>query len=378
MLSLSDKTPTIVTHSDTFHCDEVMGTAMLEYLYGENLTIVRTRDKDELTRIQNDEFSDHIVLDVGQIYDPKRRLYDHHQKSFTDKWQNHKHYKASTPLSSCGLVWKHHGSTIINKKLKELGFLEYFSDTMKDDFYYYFVHGIDANDNGISKYEQSGKARYSNALELGWVVNKFNSDNVYDNDRQMVQFRKAVDHCKEVLDVALEKNLKYSVAYLKDKPNFKTDYESKENSEILVVASRYECMNEYLHDSDPDQTTKFIIVPRGSDQKQIWTVNKKGSQFENLVKIIPQEKAKNLVGDKCVFVHKARFTGSFKDEESAIKVCEASLADHYSVQSTLGRVGSYFVLGLAGSLTLKNPFVIGSLGMVAGISLCAVYLMKRK
>ena len=378
MLSLSNKTPTIVTHSDTFHCDEVMGTAMLEYLYGENLNIIRTRDKDELERIQNDEFSDHIVLDVGQVYDSKRRLYDHHQSSFTDKWQDHKHYKASTPLSSCGLVWKHHGSTIINTKLKELGFPEYFSDTMKDDFYYYFVHGIDANDNGVSKYEQPGKARYSNALELGWVVNKFNSDDVYDNDKQLIQFRKAVDHCKQVFNAALEKNLRYRVAYLKDKSNFKADYESKTNPEILVVSTRYECMNEYLHDLDPDQTTKFIIVPRGSDQKQIWTVNKKGSQFENLVKIIPQGRAKDLVGKKCVFVHKARFTGSFADESAAFEVCEASLADHYSVQNTLDRIGSSLVAELAGSLTLKNPVLTGFLGMVAGVSLCAAYLMKRK
>jgi len=359
----SNTFPIIITHSDTFHCDEVMGTAMLEYLYGTELQILRTRDEEKLIKIQNDEFSKYITLDVGQIYDPERKLYDHHQTTFTEKWDDS---KASTPLSSCGLIWKHYGVAIINKKLEEIDFLKNFNDTMKHDFYYYFVHGIDANDNGVSKYDNPGKSKYLNSLELGWVINKFNSDNVYDNEKQLVQFRKAVNHCKNVLEIALEKSLRHSIIYEKDKNNFKIDYSLKTNPEILIVKSRYDCINEYLYEIDPNQETKFIIVPRGTDQKQIWTVNKRGSQFENLVKIISQDKATALVGDKCVFVHKARFTGSFKDETSAIKVCEESLAEHLLLLHD--PVAEYLII---------IPVVIGGIIIISFGVINIIYNFKR-
>ena len=62
----------IGTHSDSFHCDEVMATTMLLYTeaYKDSM-IVRTRQEDVFARLD-------IVCDVGAIYDPSKQRYDHH------------------------------------------------------------------------------------------------------------------------------------------------------------------------------------------------------------------------------------------------------------------------------------------------------------
>ena len=56
----------IGTHSDAFHCDEVLATTMLLYTeaYKDSL-IVRTRQEDVFDKLD-------IVCDVGAIYDPAR------------------------------------------------------------------------------------------------------------------------------------------------------------------------------------------------------------------------------------------------------------------------------------------------------------------
>jgi len=62
----------IGTHSDNFHCDEVLATVLLlqTRLYADSI-IVRTRQDDLFDQLD-------IVVDVGGIYDPARNRYDHH------------------------------------------------------------------------------------------------------------------------------------------------------------------------------------------------------------------------------------------------------------------------------------------------------------
>ena len=56
----------IGTHSDSFHCDEVLATTMLLYTDAyKSSVIVRTRQEDVFDRLD-------IVCDVGAIYDHER------------------------------------------------------------------------------------------------------------------------------------------------------------------------------------------------------------------------------------------------------------------------------------------------------------------
>ena len=77
---LRSKYKLLGTHSETFHCDEVMATALLQYTKEfENSIIVRTRDQTILDQLD-------CQCDVGGVYDAEKRRFDHHQKTFTSHW----------------------------------------------------------------------------------------------------------------------------------------------------------------------------------------------------------------------------------------------------------------------------------------------------
>jgi uncharacterized UPF0160 family protein len=62
----------IGTHSDTFHCDEVLACTMLLYTdHFYNPVIVRTRDQEVLNTLD-------ILVDVGAEYIPEKLRFDHH------------------------------------------------------------------------------------------------------------------------------------------------------------------------------------------------------------------------------------------------------------------------------------------------------------
>ena len=68
----------IGTHSDTFHCDEVMACVMLlQTREFANSSIVRTRQDDVFDLLD-------IVVDVGGVFDVERNRFDHHMASFKE------------------------------------------------------------------------------------------------------------------------------------------------------------------------------------------------------------------------------------------------------------------------------------------------------
>lgn len=89
----------LVTHGGSFHCDEVLGYAILRRaLPPEALAIgrlMRTRDQSVI------ETAD-IVWDVGGVFDPARGRFDHHQRGAPVR-------PDGSPYSSAGLLWAAYG-----------------------------------------------------------------------------------------------------------------------------------------------------------------------------------------------------------------------------------------------------------------------------
>ena len=65
----------IITHSGSFHADEVFAVATLKLMLGKDfeIEVIRSRDK-------SDWDSGDYVVDVGGVYDPSRQRFDHHQE----------------------------------------------------------------------------------------------------------------------------------------------------------------------------------------------------------------------------------------------------------------------------------------------------------
>jgi uncharacterized UPF0160 family protein len=94
----------IVTHSGTFHSDEVFAVATLQiHLAGTPVSVLRTRDPELIA--QGD-----YVVDVGWEDDPDRERFDHHQAGGAGTREN------GIPFSSFGLVWKKYGSAVCGSK----------------------------------------------------------------------------------------------------------------------------------------------------------------------------------------------------------------------------------------------------------------------
>lgn len=137
----------IVVHSDQFHCDEVMATAIIQFIYNNEKKVVRTRDQKEIEKYAAGERN--YIVDVGKIYNPALGRFDHHQQSFVMSFDGRTESdgECDIPMSSCGMVYKHLGQKLLNKVYP---FLE--EDTVEKlhkNFYYRFIQQIDANDNGI-------------------------------------------------------------------------------------------------------------------------------------------------------------------------------------------------------------------------------------
>jgi uncharacterized UPF0160 family protein len=87
------------------------------------------------------------VVDVGGEYDAARNRYDHHQRTFNTTFPDHQ-----TTLSSAGLIYMHFGKAIIAQHIKlpiDHPDVELLFQKLYDDF----IEAVDANDNGISKYD---------------------------------------------------------------------------------------------------------------------------------------------------------------------------------------------------------------------------------
>ena len=89
---------TVVTHSGSFHADDVFSVAALKSILPA-FNLIRTRD---VTIIEQAD----IVLDVGGIYAPESGRFDHHQRGGAGARDN------GIPYSSFGLIWQKYGLEI--------------------------------------------------------------------------------------------------------------------------------------------------------------------------------------------------------------------------------------------------------------------------
>lgn len=118
---------TIVTHSGSFHPDDVFAVAALRLLFKkQDVNVIRTRDESVIAMGE-------WVVDVGGVHDPASQRFDHHQPGAPVR-------ENGIPYAAFGLVWQHVGgelcgSTEVAAKIEEQ-----------------LVQPIDAGDNGINLY----------------------------------------------------------------------------------------------------------------------------------------------------------------------------------------------------------------------------------
>lgn len=100
-------TTRILTHSGSFHADDVFGVAVLAALHPEH-EIVRTRNPAEIAQAD-------FVVDVGGTWDAAHGRFDHHQRGFDGARPGAEAY------ASAGLVWREFGPAYVRQVAQHMG-----------------------------------------------------------------------------------------------------------------------------------------------------------------------------------------------------------------------------------------------------------------
>lgn len=163
----------VVTHSGTFHADDVFACAVLRAALGE-FDFVRTRDAAVIA-------SADIVFDVGGVYDTANKRYDHHMRDLPRR-------EDGTPYSSVGLVWREYGRAALAKFVP--GIEDSTIDAVWRDIDNTIILPIDLADNGVSSAGPGHLALLIEAFNPTW-----NSAQSYDE-----AFAEAVVMAREILE----------------------------------------------------------------------------------------------------------------------------------------------------------------------------------
>jgi len=171
--------PLLVTHSGTFHLDDVFAYAVLRLALGlqeagRDHTLVRTRDEAVIAQAD-------LAWDVGATYDPEAGRFDHHQRGAPMR-------EDGTPLSAAGLLWRHHGEAAVRALLVPMG---------AEDLITAVAAGIDREVVRRIDEIDNGAGRPGGALGLSALVEDCNppwdSSAVGDQRAEDAAFQRAAD-----------------------------------------------------------------------------------------------------------------------------------------------------------------------------------------
>lgn len=274
----------IITHSGSFHLDDVTSYAILNKIFPQN-ELIRTRDMDVIN-------TGDIVFDVGLVYD-EVKFFDHHQRNSPTR-------PDGTMYSACGLIWKHFGRQFL-EGLVPNGSIEEVWTNLDNSF----IRHIDLDDTGTVN---------MTPVSLSEIVNEFNPsfDGVKDFDGN---FRQAANL---VLGVILRKIEKIAAGLRAKFAVFKA-LVNRPHPQILVLDQGMP----WKKTIGENQEVVFCIHPGESD----WCLYTRPSEkdYNTPRKRLPHtwagrtgaelEKISGVPG--ALFCHTARFIATAKTFEAA-------------------------------------------------------------
>jgi len=281
--------PTIIprsfgAHDGSFHADEVSACSLL--------LLFDRIDRDKIHRTRDQKVLDQCdyVCDVGGVYNPDQRRFDHHQVD----------YKG--PMSSAGMVLLF---------LKDRGIIE-------PHLYEYYnraiIWGVDAHDNGVAKLEP-GTTSFSQVISNFLPIE-------YDVSSETMNkaFFQAVDFATGHFD-RLRKRHYYTIecrAIVKKM--------MIEGTNALIFEESLPWMENFFELGGEVHPAQFVIMPSGKHWK-LRGIPPNLNERMKVRKALPEKWAglheaelKKVSGiPGAVFCHKGRFISIWETKEDALK-----------------------------------------------------------
>ncbi|MCP5469280.1 MAG: MYG1 family protein [Chlamydiales bacterium] len=291
---MSKKIPKSVgIHDGVFHADEVTAVALLVILdLVDPKKIVRTRDEKKLVECE-------YVCDVGGIYAPKEKLFDHHQSTYQGE------------MSSAGMVLTYLRDQKL-MKAEEASFLHHL-----------LVKGVDDHDNGRSP-QIPGTTLFSHVI---------------------ANFAPATYHAtREQMDEAFHEALAFAVGHLRrllERHRYNRQCRKivegamQRGKQCLLFDEAIPWVESFFALHGKNHPALFVVMPAGEH----WKLRGIPPDDEHRMQVrmpLPQEWA-GLLGDDlkkasglkgAVFCHKGRFTSVWETREDALRALEEVLEKH--------------------------------------------------
>lgn len=294
-----DKKIRIVTHSGTFHADELLAVAALELYFNGSIVYEVVRSRDPLVWKTAD-----FLIDVGGEYDPTANKFDHHQKGGSGKREN------GVPYSAFGLIWKHFGEKICGDV------------SVADAVDRRLVQPIDLADNGIDVY------RPTNGIHpylLHHIVVAFRPT-WKEGENYDTRFAELVAFMKRILEreIAVERDNQ------EGKRIVEQIYRETKEKRIILIDGQYPWYEVLAKYPEP----LFVVKPK--HQSTHWEVECVRDDISSFVnrKDLPEAWAGQTDGalarqtgvPDAVFCHNGRYVAVARTKEGALRLAELALA----------------------------------------------------
>eukprot|EP01101_Sappina_pedata_P004284 TRINITY_DN1791_c0_g1_i1.p2 TRINITY_DN1791_c0_g1~~TRINITY_DN1791_c0_g1_i1.p2 ORF type:complete len:359 (-),score=176.50 TRINITY_DN1791_c0_g1_i1:56-1027(-) len=316
----------IGTHNGAFHCDEALACFMLRNtLRFKDASVTRTRDPLVLQEMD-------IVVDVGGVYDPQTLRFDHHQRGFTETFDD----KHVTKLSSAGLVYKHFGREVISN-VAGLSQEDPRLEVIYQKVYDALIEGIDGIDNGVERYPADVKAAYKVNTDLGSRVGNLNPDwNETGVDVQQ-RFEKAIKITGKQFTADV---LYFTKSWLAAKSIVERSIDSRvrdTGSEQIFKLESHCPWSSHLYDIEREKKISSpILYALYQDPTGSWRIQAVGEEGQNFRQrkglpspwrgVRDEELSKVSGVPDCIFIHAGGFIGGGKTYECVLELAKLALA----------------------------------------------------
>jgi uncharacterized UPF0160 family protein len=287
MARLQQLPKSLGTHSGTFHADEVTACALLVMVGRiDPDKIVRTRDPERLAQCE-------YVADVGGVFDPACKAFDHHQADYQGE------------MASAGLVLQY---------LEEQGDL---LPALATHLRTSLIWGVDAVDTG-KFHPIPGMCTFSQ------VIANFNPI--------------AYEASAQEQDAAFENALAFTLGHLRrlvarfeESQKSKSEVEAamKQEGMALIFDRALPWQDAFFELGGEHHPAKFVLMPHGSHWK-LRAIPPNATDRMGVRQPLPQQWAGLLNEDLqkvsgipgAVFCHKGRFISVWETKAAAIRALE--------------------------------------------------------
>lgn len=296
-----NKKDIFITHSGSFHSDDVFAAATLHLYYKKikkSYSLVRTINEETIQKGT-------IVFDIGGEYNEETNRFDHHQKGGAGEREN------GIPYAAFGLVWKKYGPLLCD------------SQEITEEIDKNLVQAIDAADNGVTI-----SKNLRDDISPVFVQSLLRSFNLtYIEDEGLSDHR--FDDAMHIAALYLQRVIHQTKTQNEINLHVEKKYSEQENKEIFVTEELYGRHPLSVAVSKFPELLYFIYPSKRGDDWSVCTTRVSSDSFESK-KPFPEswrglrdedlEKVTGVSG--AVFCHNSGFLCSAKTKEGALELAK--------------------------------------------------------